>query len=112
MESSCRTTAVEPPLPDDRAEGIAAAFKALSDPTRVKLMHRIASAGDDGVCVCDLTAPLGISQPSVSYHLRVLRDAGLVDRRQEGTFAFYTPRADALASLGPLLVAGTAVAAW
>ena len=110
METACRTAPMDPPLPDDRARGIALAFKALSDPNRVKLMHRIASSGEGGVCVCDLTSPLGISQPSVSYHLRVLRDAGLVDRRQEGTFAFYSARAGAVADLSPLLGAASAVA--
>ena len=112
METSCRTTPIDGPLDDDRARDIAAALKALADPTRVKLMHRIDSAGPGGVCVCELTAPLGISQPSVSYHLRILRDAGLVDSRREGTFAYYSTRGDALRALSDLLAGREAVAAW
>ena len=112
MDTSCRTAPVDAPLDDDRARDIADALKALADPTRIKLMHRIASAGPGGACVCDLTAPLGISQPSVSYHLRILRRAGLVDSRREGTFAYYAARGDALHSLSGLLVNREAVAAW
>lgn len=112
MTTPCRTASVDAPLDDARARHIAVALKALADPTRVKLMHRIASAGPDGVCVCELTAPLGISQPSVSYHLRILRDAGLVESRREGTFAYYSTRGEALHAMSNLLVGREAVAAW
>jgi ArsR family transcriptional regulator len=110
MEIACPASTPDEPLDDERAEAIADGLRALSDPTRVKLVHRIASAGDDGVCVCDLTEPLGISQPSVSYHLRILRDAGLVDRRRKATFAFYSIRSTELEYLAEFLVPVTTAA--
>jgi ArsR family transcriptional regulator len=77
-----------PPLERDEAESLSARFKALSDPGRVAIVNRLAGAED--VCVCALTAPLGLSQPTVSHHLRVLRQAGLVEvSRKEGTWVFY-----------------------
>jgi ArsR family transcriptional regulator, arsenate/arsenite/antimonite-responsive transcriptional repressor len=71
----------------DEAEAVAATFKALSDPTRVAIVNRLAAAPE--VCVCDLTSAFELSQPTVSHHLRVLRDAGLVDAERRGTWAFY-----------------------
>ena len=77
-----------PPLRAGVADSLAARFKALSDPGRVDIVNRLAGAED--VCVCALTAPLGLSQPTVSHHLRVLREAGLVEvARKEGTWVFY-----------------------
>jgi ArsR family transcriptional regulator len=112
MDTACQRAPMGTPLPDVRARAIAAALKALADPNRVKMLHRIASAAPDGVCVCDLTAPLGISQPSVSYHLRILRDAGLVNRRRDGAFAYYSLAADAADGLGALVGIREVVAAW
>ena len=100
---ACTTPLVAPAMPDDAATALAGALKAIADPNRVKILHRLVSAAPDGVCVCDLTAPLGIEQPSVSYHLRILRQAGLVERRRDARFAYYSVRADALARLADLL---------
>jgi ArsR family transcriptional regulator len=69
------------------ADALAARFKALADPTRVAIVNRLAAA--DEVCVCDLTAVFELSQPTISHHLRVLRDAGLVESSRRGTWAFY-----------------------
>ena len=69
------------------AEG-AAAFKALSDPIRLRLMSIIASSGDE-VCVCDITPHFEVSGPTISHHLRVLREAGLVDCERRGTWVYY-----------------------
>ena len=85
---ACCTPLAEPAMSDDEAAATASLFKALADPTRVRIVNMLAAA-DDGVCVCDLTPHLGLSQPTVSHHLRKLADAGLLRRRQEGTWAFY-----------------------
>lgn len=68
------------------AAELAATFKALSDPTRVAIVNRLAA---HECCVCDLTAAFDLSQPTVSHHLRVLRDAGLVEADRRGTWAYY-----------------------
>ena len=107
----CDTPLVAPVLSDSQAEALAAALKAVADPMRVKILHRLASAAPLGVCVCDLTAPLGLTQPSTSYHLRVLRNAGLVDRRQDRTFAYYSMRPGALDHLAMLIAPARAAEA-
>ena len=71
------------------AEAKAARFKALADPTRVQLLHLVAGAGRDEACVCDLTDTVKLSQPTVSHHLRILVDAGLLTRERRGTWAWY-----------------------
>lgn len=73
----------------EASEG-AAAFKALSDPIRLRLMSIIASAGAE-VCVCDITPHFTVSGPTISHHLRVLREAGLVDCERRGTWVYYWP---------------------
>lgn len=78
-------------------------FKALAEPARVHLLSTIAAGGAEGVCVCELVAPLDLSQPTVSHHLRVLHDAGLVHRERRGTWAYYSLRADAIAMLAQAL---------
>jgi len=75
-----------PALAPSAAQELAATFKALADPTRVAIVNRLA-AGE--VCVCDLTSVFELSQPTVSHHLRVLRDAGLVEAERRGTWAYY-----------------------
>src|SRR4029077_9420716 len=80
-----------PALAPDEREALAARFKALSDPARVAIVNRLAAA--DEVCVCDLNATLDLAQPTVSHHLRVLREAGLVESSRRGTWAFYRRRA-------------------
>jgi ArsR family transcriptional regulator len=77
-----------PVLPKGTAQALAERFKALSDPARVSIVNRI--AGDGEVCTCQLTGPLGLSQPTVSHHLRVLKEAGLIEvARRRGTWTFY-----------------------
>src|SRR5256714_10025054 len=77
-----------PPLRPSIAESLAARFKALSDPARVTIVNRL--AGADDVCVRDFTGKLGLSQPTVSHHLRVLREAGLIEvSRRRGPWAYY-----------------------
>lgn len=80
------------------AERAAAVFKALSDPVRLRLYTRIASCADQ-ICVCDIQ-DVGVSQPTVSHHLRKLREAGLIDCERRGTWVYYWPVQDGLAALG------------
>jgi ArsR family transcriptional regulator len=76
-----------PPMERKAAENLAGIFKALSDPTRVAIVNRLGSAPE--VCVCDLTAAFELSQPTISHHLRILREAGLVESESRGTWAYY-----------------------
>ena len=71
------------------AEELATAFKAIADPARLRLLSFIAGQPDGEACVCHLTQPLGLSQPTVSHHLKVLHDAGLLARERRGTWMFY-----------------------
>ena len=76
-------------LTPDEAERIARTFKALGDPTRVRLLSLIAASGDGEACICDLTEPVGLSQPTVSHHMKLLTEAGLVEREQRGKWAYF-----------------------
>jgi ArsR family transcriptional regulator len=78
-----------PPLERDQAVRVAAGFKALADPARVQLLHLVSTAEGGESCVCDLTAALGLSQGTVSHHLKVLVEAGLLARERRGTWAWY-----------------------
>ncbi len=84
-------------MPREAAEGLASIFKALSNPTRVAIVNRLGSASE--VCVCDLTAAFELSQPTISHHLRVLREAGLVESESRGTWAYYRVVPEAIEQL-------------
>lgn len=88
---------------DEAAETLARMFKALGDPTRVKLLSLIAAAPEAEACVCDLTEPVGLSQPTVSHHLRLLVEASLLTREQRGRWAYYRVAPQALAALAAAL---------
>lgn len=88
------------------AERMSTMLKALSDPTRLRLLSHVAAAGCDSVCACDLTEPLGISQPTVSHHMKKLVDAGLLTREQRGRWAHYTVVPEAFAELRAFLSIG------
>ena len=75
------------PIEADAAEALASCFKALADPTRVAIVNRLAGAGE--VCVCELVDEFDLSQPTISHHLKLLREAGLVDAERRGTWAYY-----------------------
>jgi ArsR family transcriptional regulator, arsenate/arsenite/antimonite-responsive transcriptional repressor len=85
VQTPCCTPGA-PPLPTEERERLAARFKALSDPTRLAIVNQLASAGE--CCVCNLE-PLGLSQPTISHHLKILREAGLVESTRRGTWAYY-----------------------
>lgn len=87
------------PIGDEEARDLARVFKALGEPARVKLFSLIAASEAGEMCICDLTDPVGLSQPTVSHHMRLLADAGLVTREQRGRWAYYSP------TPGPLLAA-------
>ena len=91
-----------------QATAFAAMFKALGDPVRLRLLSMIASAGGGEVCVCDLTGEFDLTGPTISHHLKVLREAGLVDSDRRGTWVYYRLVPGALTLLTGLLTARTA----
>lgn len=96
-----------PPLPKQQAEALAARFKALSDPARVAIVNRLAGRGQ--VCTCEFTEPLGLSQPTVSHHLKVLREAGLIEvARRYRTMTFYRLVPEAMEQLAFAIGGGPA----
>src|SRR5436305_12299417 len=86
-----------PPMPVSAAAEVAERFRALADPTRVAIVNRL--AGADELCVCDLNAAFDLSQPTISHHLKILRDDGLVESTRRGTWAYYCYVPDAVESL-------------
>jgi ArsR family transcriptional regulator, arsenate/arsenite/antimonite-responsive transcriptional repressor len=93
MELCCSPVSVEV-LPEDQAEVLAASFAALADPVRLRLYSMVASAGGAEVCACDLTEPSGRSQPTVSHHMKILVEAGLVTRDKRGLWVWYRATPD------------------
>ncbi|MFF5083035.1 ArsR/SmtB family transcription factor [Actinoplanes sp. NPDC000266] len=94
------------PLDAAQADAYAPMFKALGDPVRLRLLSMIASARGGEVCVCDLTGAFHLTGPTISHHLKVLREAGLVDSDRRGTWVYYRMIPAALAVLGGLLDLG------
>ena len=95
--AECCATPPADALTVAEADSIARTFKALGDPTRVRLLSLIAASRDGEACICDLTEPVGLSQPTVSHHMKLLAEAGLVTREQRGKWAFYQPTTSTLA---------------
>ena len=85
-------------LSDAEAAATADLFKALADPARVRAINLLATSNEP-VCICNLIEPLGLSQPTVSHHMRKLLDAGLVEREQRGRWAYFSLRRDAVETL-------------
>jgi ArsR family transcriptional regulator len=94
--AACCTPVTGGVLTAEEAERIAHTFKALGDPTRVRLLSLIAASEGGEACICDLTEPVGLSQPTVSHHMKQLVDAGLAVREQRGRWAYYRVVEDAL----------------
>ncbi|MBD7919846.1 helix-turn-helix transcriptional regulator [Cellulomonas sp. Sa3CUA2] len=88
-DRACCTPVTGNPLGPQAADDLARPLKALADPTRLRLLSIIASHEGAEACVCDLTEPVGLSQPTVSHHLKVLAEAGLVTREKRGVWAYY-----------------------
>jgi len=108
--TACCAPLTESPLAEDDAARLAAVLKAVADPARLRLLSLIASHPDGEVCVCDLTAPLGLSQPTVSHHLKVMAGVGLVEREKRGVWAYYRVVPNVLASLAGLFAVPAAAA--
>ena len=96
-------TVVGRALSAEQAEQVAPLLKALADPVRPRLMSLVASHPGGEACVCDLNDAFDLSQPTISHHLKVLHEAGLLDRDKRGVWVFYRARTEALASLGALI---------
>jgi len=98
----CSPLAAEP-LSQEQAEQVAPLLKALADPVRLRLMSLVASHAGGEACVCELNDAFDLSQPTISHHLKVLHDAGLLDREKRGVWVYYRARTNALLSLGTLI---------
>jgi len=103
----CCPPVLEGRLTKHDAEQLAEAFKAIADPARLRLLNFIAAQPSGETCVCYLMKPLGLSQPTVSHHLRILFEAGLLDRERRGTWVFYRIVPERLATLRDVLAAPT-----
>lgn len=103
--AACCTPLVREPLGAAQAEELAHTLKALADPARLRLLSIVAASQNEEACVCDLTEPIGLSQPTVSHHLRVLTDAGFLTRSKRGTWAYFKLVPGALDRMSQLLVA-------
>ena len=96
---ACCEPVLESPLGEDDAAELASAFKVLADPARLRLLSLVANSPGGEGCACDLVSPLGRSQPTVSHHLAVLVDAGLLEREKRGRWAWYRVVPERLAVL-------------
>ncbi len=105
LEDCCSPLALEP-LSDAAATELAGAFKALADPARLRLLSLILAHEDGEACVCDLNGPIDLSQPTISHHLKILADAGLVEREKRGVWAYYRVVSPALGALAQALTFG------
>ena len=103
LNLGCCSPVVRQPLTADQAVRLAGAFKALADPVRLRLLSLIASHDGGEACVCDLTGEFDVSQPTISHHLKVLREAGLLTSQRRGTWVYYQVRPGALEMLSELL---------
>ena len=92
------------PISAEQAVDLARSLKALADPTRLRLLSIVAAADGGEVCACDLTAPTGLGQSTVSHHLKILTEAGFFNRTQRGTWAYFSLVPGALDSVGNLLL--------
>lgn len=101
--AACMPLSISAPLAREEAEQLSRLLKAVADPTRLQLISLIKAAPEGEACVCDLTEPLGLRQPTVSHHLRVLVEAGLLSRERRATWMWYKLVPGALDSLGQLL---------
>jgi ArsR family transcriptional regulator, arsenate/arsenite/antimonite-responsive transcriptional repressor len=99
LAECCGPELVKAPLSREEAERLAEEVRVLADPARLQVLSLIAARPDGEACVCHLTEPLGLSQPTVSHHLKVLSDAGLLERDQRGRWAYYRLRSDRLRRL-------------
>lgn len=100
---ACCSPLSREPLSESEAEGIVPLLKALGDPVRLRLMSLVASHEGGEACVCDLNEAFELSQPTISHHLKILHEAGLLEREKRGVWVYYRARTDALAGLAALI---------
>ena len=98
----CCSPVVREPVTSERAEQIAPLLKAIADPVRLRLISLVASHADAEACVCELNDAFDLSQPTISHHLKVLHEAGLLDRSKRGVWVYYSLNRAALADLSHL----------
>jgi ArsR family transcriptional regulator len=96
---ACCPSGLSAPLDRDTARDLAQLLKAVADPARLQLLALIKASDSGEACVCDLTDPLGLSQPTVSHHLKILTEAGLVTRERRGTWGFFSVVPERLAEI-------------
>ena len=96
---ACCSPLVREPLAADRAESVAPLLKALADPVRLRLVSIVAASAGGEACVCDLNDAFDLSQPTISHHLKVLHEAGLLDREKRGTWVYYQAKPEAMAAI-------------
>ncbi|MFF0148968.1 ArsR family transcriptional regulator [Amycolatopsis sulphurea] len=102
----CCSSLARDPLSEDQAVELAKLFKAMADPVRLRLLSLIASHSGGEACVCDLTGPFELTGPTISHHLKVLREAGLITGERRGTWVYYRVHSEVLARLSAVLVPG------
>jgi ArsR family transcriptional regulator, arsenate/arsenite/antimonite-responsive transcriptional repressor len=102
--SACCAPLTRQPLDAEQAADLSRMLKAIADPARLRLLSIVAASEGQEACVCDLTEPVGLSQPTVSHHLKVLTEAGFLSRSKRGTWAYYALVPGALDSLAAVLV--------
>jgi len=100
---ACCAPLTSDPLSTDQAAQIAPLLKALADPVRLRLLSLVASHRGGEACVCDLTGAFDLSQPTISHHLKVLHESGLLDRSKRGVWVYYRIRGDVLTGVASLL---------
>src|SRR5829696_3037524 len=100
---ACCSPLLTEPMSVDQAERIAPLLKALADPVRLRLLSLVAAHVDGEACVCDLNDAFDLSQPTISHHLKVLHEVGLLDRSKRGVWVYYAIKRNALSDIGTLL---------
>jgi ArsR family transcriptional regulator len=100
---ACCAPLTQEPLSAERAERIAPLLKALADPVRLRLLSLVASHGDGEACVCDLNDAFALSQPTISHHLKVLHEVGLLERSKRGVWVFYRIRREVVTDVSNLV---------
>ncbi len=104
--SECCTPLLRQPITAGQAAGLARMLKALADPVRLQLVSMVAAHDGGEACVCELTGPLGLTQPTISHHLKILVDAGIFTRDKRGVWAYYALVPAALSALAAVLTPG------
>ena len=103
LADECCTPLLRQPITASQAADLARMFKALADPTRLRLVSMVAAHQGGEACVCELTEPLGLTQPTISHHLKILVDAGIFTRDKRGVWAYYALVPAAMDALSAVL---------